>query len=833
MRSSQPKRSIPGGRAEAKPPTAAVKKVPDAEVSKRRIKPGLVSAVLLIAIVAIALFFRVYLPYGNVFTEEGIRYTSNDSYFFMRLVDNLVHNFPHYTQIDPYHIYPTLSGKITINFFVWLIAIPAWIAGLGSPSQHTIDVIGVFMPAILGALTVIPVYFIGKELFNRWAGILAAALIAMLPGEFLGRSILGFTDTNIVEAPLTTVAILFLILAIKTAKNRQLSLSHLKQRDWATIRKPLIYSLLAALFLGLYMFAWLGALLFVFITFLYFVIQFIIDHLKHKSTDYLCIVGVVFFLVALLFALTISSSMLYIASLVIATLAMPVLTVISRWMENKRLMPVFYPLTLLGLGVVGGAFIFLINRSLFTLMLEAFSIFRPTGAQLTTVEMQPFFSSLYGNPLLIAWGNFPGLLRPVTSAPAGWNLANIAPMISSTLFFSVVAIFIVAVVAIKSSNSEKILLIVWSLVILAATIGQRRFGYYLAVNVAVLTGYLWWKILQLTGLRWIASLKAESARGASIRKGTKRRFPITANHVVTGLAFLVSFIIIFFGVYFGNIETAVAVAKSAPYAPSHRWVTSLNWLKENSPEPFGDPDAYYRVEEALRPGEYYQFPESAYGVLAWWDYGYWITRISHRIPNANPSQDPEALNNVASFFISQDEASANEIREKLGSAYVVVDHETSLSKLWAVITWAGRQPEEYFDRESYLVPQQDGSLRGPVTLFYPEYYRTMAVRLFNFDGQAVTPESVMVISYDEKEDKNGRVYKIITSAEPFASYEEAEAFMASKTTGNYRIVGTSPMKSIAPLEALERYELVHSSNSTVTVQDGTTVPQVKIFQFKE
>jgi dolichyl-diphosphooligosaccharide--protein glycosyltransferase len=55
------------------------------------------------------------------------------------------------------------------------------------------------------------------------------------------------------------------------------------------------------------------------------------------------------------------------------------------------------------------------------------------------------------------------------------------------------------------------------------------------------------------------------------------------------------------------------------------WQTSLLWLKDsnNSPDPFGDfddPDFYYRLYETP-----FQYPESAYGVMSWWDYGYWIS----------------------------------------------------------------------------------------------------------------------------------------------------------------------------------------------------------------
>ena len=38
-----------------------------------------------------------------------------------------------------------------------------------------------FVPALFGALLVFPVYFIGKILFGRKAGLIAALLIAIIP----------------------------------------------------------------------------------------------------------------------------------------------------------------------------------------------------------------------------------------------------------------------------------------------------------------------------------------------------------------------------------------------------------------------------------------------------------------------------------------------------------------------------------------------------------------------------------------------------------------------------------------------------------------------------
>lgn len=147
---------------------------------------------LLIAIFfAVSLFIRVYFPYHQVFVGDWIKYTGNDAYYQMRLVDSMVYNFPHITSFDPYLIIPGGAGYGGIHFFNYLLAFVIWIFTLGSPTPHSVDVISVYFPAVLAALTVIPVYFIGKELFNRWTGVVAAGIMAVMPGEFLGRSILG------------------------------------------------------------------------------------------------------------------------------------------------------------------------------------------------------------------------------------------------------------------------------------------------------------------------------------------------------------------------------------------------------------------------------------------------------------------------------------------------------------------------------------------------------------------------------------------------------------------------------------------------------------------
>lgn len=285
-------------------------------------------------------------------------------------------------------------------------------------------------------------------------------------------------------------------------------------------------------------------------------------------------------------------------------------------------------------------------------------------------------------------------------------------------------------------------------------------------------------------------------------------------------------LIIFFVVFFPNIAPAIDTASRASFAPSDAWVSSLSWLKENTPDPFGNPDSYYELLKLPPAGENYTYPQSAYGVMAWWDYGYWITRIAHRLPNANPSQSPEPLTKVASFFTSQDESSANEIARELDSAYIIVDYETATGKFYAMVRWADKERSEFFD--VYWVRQENQAV--PVQLYHPAYYRSLSTRLYNFEGKAVTPGNTMVISYQERTDEKGTLYKAITGVEQFASYEEAEAYLLKQETDNYKIVGTNPFVSPVPLEALAHYRLIHSSDSSITVPDVGAVSEVKIFE---
>lgn len=774
-------------------------------------KINILIGVLILVFFTISLIFRVAMPYDSVFKGAWVKFTSNDAYFHMRLVDNLVHNFPHLIHFDPYFIYPGGVEITGVHFLDYLLAFIIWLIGLGSPTQHTIDTVGAYFPAVLAALTVIPVYFIGKTLFNRWVGVMAAFLMALLPGEFLGRSILAFTDNHVAETLFSTVAALFFILAVSSGAGK-LTLENLRKRDGKAITLPLVYSALAGVFLGIYLSTWMGALLFVFIISVYFVFQFIINHLRQKSNDHLGIIGFVAFLVADIIFLPQVQDRNFTMVMVAALFLPPVMAGLSILISSRKLKTFFYPLSL----IVAGGVILLIARAVTpagvsTMWQNFLFMFAPGGGStaVTTMEMQPFLSPAGSFSTLVAWGNFTTNFFLVKGAPIPG--------------FGLISLVLLIVLAIKQRGEKEsqVFFIIWAIIILIATLVQRRFAYYLVVNIAVLSAYISWEIIWWAGLRKLTQKADKDAATEKVetKVKAKKKKPQGQGVSIYYISTVAAIILVFFCIDFFNIAKAKQVASETAYAPTDGWMEALTWMKDNTPDPMGDPGAYDKLYNTD-----YKYPASAYGVAAWWDYGYWITRIAHRLPSTNPSQFPEPIMKVANLFLSENATSSDRIMADLGASYIIADYSLITSKVWAVADWASQNQEKYFT--VYYI-NRNGTYQ-PAQVYTPEFYRTLIVRLYSFDGKAITDSKPLVVGYTTQT-KNGITYKLATSAEQYSSYQAALNYIASQKTGSYDIVGTNPFINPVPLEAVTDFKLIYSSPSTDSFSGNVTIPDIKIF----
>ena len=783
-------------------------------------RPAIATGIVLFILCGISLYIRIAGQYDQIFVDGAVWFKGVDAWYHMRLVDNLLQHFPQRIFFDPYTFYPNGDHLGWPPFFDWVIAGSIKVFGGANPSQYTMDVIAAYVPPVMGTLTLIPVYFIGKELFSRWVGYLAAALLVVLPGEFLNRTLLGFTDHHVAESLFSTTTILFLILAINKARERQLSFKHVMNRDWKILTRPLIYTLLAGVFLAIYLLSWVGGLMFLFILFAWIIIQFIIDHLKGKSTEYLCITGALLFITATILSIPALpsswiSSMQY-ASLAIAIATPLALGGISYFMKNKGMKPVYFPLLLLGLAGAGLVFFNIIDPSLLKSMFNRFGIFTPAGRSMTILEANPLFFSSQGFSGMNAWLNF-----------------------STSFFIAIISLGWLIYLSIKNERADWTLFLVWSIIMLAATLGQRRFGYYYAINAALLTCYLCWRFLVSAGLEKLVLVKEHTVRTArKAKKGGVIRIKRSFLHPRGAwfdilLAGIGIFFLVFFpciglpGIKAGTIVLGLPMKTTqslagTPNMMNHAWYDSLFWLKDNSPEPLGSADSYYEIYQTPARGEKYKYPETAYSVMSWWDYGHWITRVAQRIAISNPFQ--AGVGPVAGFFISQHEEEANERLDQLDTKYIIIDDKMTAGKFYAIPTWAGEDPDDF--HEMYYLPAEDGTLRG-ATFYYPSYYLSAAVRLYNFNGEAAVPDnSAILLTYEDRVSLEGVSYHVVTGSWEFSSYEEVQEYITKNEYGKYVFGNFDPFVTPVPLEEMERYELVYESELN---QNGK--PIVKIFEY--
>ncbi len=120
--------------------------------------------------------------------------------------------------------------------------------------------------------------------------------------------------------------------------------------------------------------------------------------------------------------------------------------------------------------------------------------------------------------------------------------------------------------------------------------------------------------------------------------------------------------------------SAVNVADRPAHTPPDAWMQALDWLRRNSPEPFGNGAEYYSIYNVPKPGESYAYPAAMYSVAGWIDYGYWITRIAHRVPVNNPAH---WLTGICRFYTAQEQAAADRQMADWKARYVIIDNRVA------------------------------------------------------------------------------------------------------------------------------------------------------------
>jgi len=105
----------------------------------------------LVVIVGVALAMRICVPWSLVFTPTHVNLLETDAWYHLRVIENLVSQFPHRLHVDPFATGVPLYLKVP-PLFDWLVASLALIVGGGHPSGALVTTVTAFVPPVPGAV---------------------------------------------------------------------------------------------------------------------------------------------------------------------------------------------------------------------------------------------------------------------------------------------------------------------------------------------------------------------------------------------------------------------------------------------------------------------------------------------------------------------------------------------------------------------------------------------------------------------------------------------------------------------------------------------------------
>ncbi|MCS7143479.1 MAG: oligosaccharyl transferase, archaeosortase A system-associated [Archaeoglobaceae archaeon] len=740
---------------------------------------------LLILLIPVLLAFklRVLNPWDSVFTYT-VLLNENDPWYYYRLIENCIHNFPARIWFDPMTQYPFGTYTHFGPFLVYLSAVIAMLAG--ATSGEALRSVLVFIPALGGILTIFAVFFLTRNVFGDRTALISALLISIIPGQFLQRSSLSFNDHHIWEVFWMCMALAFFILLLKSEWNR----------------KGIICATLGGISFGLYILSWAAGFTFGILIISSLVFALI---LKIKIPEAIFKLTLVYFVFAILtylpFSFNAPSSPVWYSPMQLNMLIFYAIATLFLWQFDLRfeklqvLAKISKETTLILLVVFGLILVSYIFPEFSFTVGTITGYLQPRGGALTIGEVYPFF--FLGGSFSLA----PALLH-----------------FGMTFFFAIPAIIFMFYKLYRGKNVKDLTILLWAIALFIALWGQNRFAYYFAVVSAVYAGFALDRVFDKMHVYRLIN-KDRSGKG---RKNLSK-FRVA-------IAVLLAFVLIYPTYFIADLQSR------GGGGINKQWFDSMVWLRNNTPEN-GYEEYYYKLyKPPEKLGEKYQYPFDTYGVISWWDYGHWILAIGKRMAVANPFQQGignfyDKVPGAAPFFVTTNESYAEWVADELNVRYVVSDIEMATGKFFAMATWAEGDltlAEKYYS--GYLYYSQGylgiGALyqippNSLILMITPSelYYNTMEARLHMFDGSGLSHYRLIYESEPSYEWKHYSIYLSTASPIQIAIQEAIERAQ----------YGLSPSFSAQEILWKSVYKNLYENRTGIPVELNAT-GYVKIFE---
>ena len=370
------------------------------------------------------------------------------------------------------------------------------------------------------------------------------------------------------------------------------------------------------------------------------------------------------------------------------------------------------------------------------------------------------------NPLAVTVNE----LQSLTNFKGFFSLEQPWHQFGGAFVFTLMALPLLAESIWRKPDRRLSLMFLWALGFFIMAMTQARMTYYFGVSAALLSGYL---MSQLRWRSWAALALA---------------------------AFLIA----------PNLRQTLTDDAPLPGQVTPDWRAALGYLHDHTPSPFADPRAFDRTPTG----------KPSYSVLAWWDYGYWITTVAHRVPVTNPTQNNARA--AADFLLATDEAAAQRALKQAQSRYVVLDSrllllsdEISIHGIFLSLFPYSRN----YRLSDYAHDTEDAS--GRRLFFRAKYFETMLVRLFLADGQFNAAPRQGNFAVIEVQGKN------LLRSKQYNRLDEAQN--AAAACPQCELVSENPITPCVDLAAVKGLDPVFASPTVAVRFEGRPRATVQIF----
>ncbi len=795
-----------------------------------------ITIVLLLFFMVVALILRI-LP--AIITRDQAFYPiyDTDTWYNLRQIEVMVHNFPQYNWFDPMTAYP--GGK-TVDWGPGLPFIGAVFCLItGASTQNAIIANAGFVSPIMAVLMIPVFYGIGLKIGDWRTGIAAAGLASVSSFLYFTFSSYGMVDHHIAEVLFSTLVILTYLSAISYAGEHPPDKKNLK-----TFALFCGFSVLAGLLYFASIIISTTVLLVLLIIAVYTLIQSIADFFNDRDPEYLCILNLVMLgstvTLLLLFGFRSDglSIMNYSPGLALVHVAVAAETsvfyILSRVFRGKK----GYYLPALAVLIIGG----------FVLIITIPALQRVSSQAIGLVSGNTAFS--VGVQETLPW-----------SVSGAFDAINVAIILVAGGFL------VLAYRLIKKQEREMIFVAVWSGIMLLLTIRFQRFQYYFTVNIILLSALciaepFRWDIERiLHRIPFIHARTSGTSKDHITRenlpvavkppKKKKNLIPVSDSPGISDILKLacLALVCILVVTHIGLSITRdihYAVNANERMIPSD-WLESLDWIRTATPDP--DIGYFARYE---RNG--YSVPPDSYGIMAVWDAGHWITFFSHRPPIVNPFQDNlGGSEGTAAFFLEDNESRANDILKKFRGRYIITDSDMAVDRFTNLVPWrSGSTDISRYIKWFLTTDPKNSSRLEKIHLFDNAYFQTMIVKLHIFDGSMTAPAETEYVKYtirkptaQESADASG-FSRIITNRQTInqTGFSRNDTLIIAEgpellPTAYANFYSEMPDAPLMTVSALAHYRLVHESPEDASVTPFpeseafslTGIKMVKIFEY--